>query len=294
MISLISLYMALSIFILNCNGIRDPSKRSGLLHWVRSLPVKPDIICPQEVHCSSVQECSSWFLSYGFGVACSPGSVRSSGCVILFRPSLSLSSSWCDTDGRYHQCEFSFRDQSFRVCCLYVPNRNPARIQFLDDLHAKIDPSVLSLLCGDFNTVFDRALDRRGLDPSDSSRESTSALRGLFDACCVVDIFRYLHPSTPGFTWTKWNGALALRIDLVGIPFLWVSSVSACSVVPCLFSDHCGVQLSVAVPDIILPGPGLWKLNTAILKDDEYVRLVSDLWQAWRGSMNNFSNIAKW
>ena len=101
--------------------------------------------------------------------------MRSSGCVILFRPSLSLSSSWCDTEGRYLQCEFSFRDQSFRVYCLYVPNRNPARIQFLDDLHAKIDPSVPSLLCGDFNTVFDRALDRRDLDPSDSSRESTSS-----------------------------------------------------------------------------------------------------------------------
>ena len=52
-------------------------------------------------------------------------------------------------------------------------------------------------------------MDRRGSDPSDSSRESTSALHGLFCVCCVVDIFRYLHPSTPGFTWTKWNGALA-------------------------------------------------------------------------------------
>ena len=239
-----------------------------------------------------MQECSSWFQSSGFGVVCSPGSVRSSGFAILFRPSLSLSGSWCETEGRYLQCEFSFRDQSFRVCCLYVPNRNPARDHFLDDLQAKIDLSVPSLLCGDFNTVFDRALDRRGSDPSDSSRESTcpSALRGLFDACCVVDIFKYLHPSTPGFTWTKWNSALASRIDLVGIPSLWVSSVSACSVVPCPFSDHCGVQVSVTVPDIIPSGPGLWKLNTAILKDVEYFRLVSDFWQAWRGSINNFSS----
>lgn len=112
-----------------------------------------------------MQECSSWFQSSGFGVVCSPGSVRSSGFAILFRPSLSLSGSWCETEGRYLQCEFSFRDQSFRVCCLYVPNRNPARDHFLDDLQAKIDLSVPSLLCGDFNTVFDRALDRRGSDP---------------------------------------------------------------------------------------------------------------------------------
>ena len=106
----------------------------------------------------------------------------------------------------------------------------------------------------------------------------------------MVDIFRYLHPSTPGFTWTKRNSALASRIDLVGIPSLWVSSVSACSVVPCPFSDHCGVQVSVTVPDIIPSGPGLWKLNIAILKDVEYVHLVSDFWQAWRGSINNFSS----
>ena len=154
--------MALSVLSLNCNGIRDASKRAGLLHWVRSLPVRPDIICLQEVHCSSVQECSSWFQSSGFGVACSPGSVRSSGCAILSCDSLSVSDSWCDAEGCYLQCEFSFQDQSFRVCCLYVPNRNPARDSFLHDLQVKIDFSVPSLFCGDFNTVFDWALDRCG------------------------------------------------------------------------------------------------------------------------------------
>ena len=205
------------------------------MQWVCSLPVRPDIICLQEVHCSSVQECSSWFQSLGFGVVCSPV------LCVLFRDCLSVSDSWCDAEGRYLQCQFSFRDQLFRVCCLYVPNGNPTRYPFLHDLQVKIDFSVPSLLCGDFSTVFDRALDRRGSDPSDTSRESTSALRGLFDACSVVDIFRYLHPSTPGFMWFKWNGALALRINLVGIPCQWVSFVSACSVVPCPFSDHCGV-----------------------------------------------------
>ena len=70
-----------------------------------------DIICLQKVHCSLVQECSSWFLSSRFGVVCSPGSVCSSGCAILFRPSLSLLGSWYDTEGHYLKCEFSFRDQ---------------------------------------------------------------------------------------------------------------------------------------------------------------------------------------
>ena len=238
--------MALSVLSLNCNGIRDASKRAGLLHWVRSLPVRPDIICLQEVHCSSVQECSSWFQSSGFGVACSPGSVRSSGCAILSRDSLSVSDSWCDAEGCYLQCEFSFQDQSFRVCCLYVPNRNPARDSFLHDLQVKIDFSVPSLFCGDFNTVLVAPIRRTRLE-------------------------KVLLPFVASSMRVLW----------------WIFSV-----VPCPFSDHCGVQVSVTVPDIIPSAPGLWKLNTAVLKDAEYVRLISEFWQAWCGVVVSVSGNA--
>ena len=56
-----------------------------------------------------------------------------------------------------------------------------------------------------FCTVFDRSLDPSGSDPFYSSHESSSALLNLFYACCVIDIWRYLNPSTLGFTWTRWN-----------------------------------------------------------------------------------------
>ena len=39
-----------------------------------------------------------------------------------------------------------------------------------------IDPSIPTLVCGDFNAVFDRALDRRGSNIFDASRESFRAL----------------------------------------------------------------------------------------------------------------------
>ena len=157
-----------------------------------------------------------------------------------------------------------------------------------------MDPTVPTLLCGDFNAVFDRVLDRRRSDPSDQSRESSVSLQSLFDACCVLDTFRYLHPLTPGLTWTKWNGSLASRIDLVGIPFSWVPSVMSCSGLPCPSSDHYGVLTSLSIPDSIPPGPGLWKFNTAILKEAEYVRLVSDFWLSWQASRRAFSSIQKW
>lgn len=85
-------------------------------------------------------ECLSWFLSSGLSGLLSPGSPHSCGNIILFHSSLSLVNSWCDDDdGRFLQCEFSYHGKSFRVCCIYCLNCNPARDQFLDDLHPKID-----------------------------------------------------------------------------------------------------------------------------------------------------------
>ena len=356
--------MALSVVTLNCNGIRDCSKRTGLLQWLRLLPASVDIVCLQETHCVSASECSSWFLSSGLSFALSPGTNKSCGCIVLFRPSLSFVDSWSDSEGRFLQCEFSLRDVRFRVACVYAPNRNPARDHFFDDVATNIVPSIPSLPVGDFNSVFDRAVDRCGscvsdtsressvaLSPgtnkscgcivlfrpslsfvdswsdsegrflqcefslrdvrfrvacvyapnrnpardhffddvatnivpsipslpvgdfnsvfdravdrcdscvSDTSRESSVALARLFESSCCIDVWRYLHPSSACFTWSRWEGLLSSRIDLIGCPYIWISSVSACDILPCPFSDHCAVRLSLTVPCC---SPWTWALE---------------------------------
>ena len=59
--------MALSVVTLNANGLRDQSKRAGLLQWFRSLIVVPDIVCLQECHLT-------WNVRLGLGplVICVP------------------------------------------------------------------------------------------------------------------------------------------------------------------------------------------------------------------------------
>ena len=242
---------------LNVNGLRDPTKRGGLLHWLRAFPSLPDFVCLQETHYTSVAECSSWFLSSGYSFVSSPGSVKSCGCILLFRPRFTLVRSFCDAEGRFLCGEFSFSDQVFRVACVYAPNRNPARNDFFEDVADRLDPAVPTIVCGDFNTVFDRAPDRAGSDAADTLRESTVALSHLFDSVCVTDIWRYLHPDASAFTWTRWNGSISSRIDMVGVLFSWVPSVTGATICPSPFSDHCAVTVSVSVPDVVPPGPGL-------------------------------------
>ena len=82
----------------------------------------------------------------------------------------------------------------------FVPNRNPQRNDFLDSVHTYVDPSVPTIPAGDFNSVFDHAVDRRGSCVYNDSRESSVALVRRFRNCCCVDAWRHLFPSRPGST----------------------------------------------------------------------------------------------
>ena len=75
---------------------------------------------------------------------------------------------------------------------------------------------------------------------------------------------------------------------------MWVSSVISCDLLPCPFSDHCDLLTVVSVPDVVPPGPGLWKLNISILQEQAYVLLIRDFWASWRSSVLRFPSLANW
>lgn len=213
---------------------------------------------------------------------------------MLFRPSLSFVTSWADSEGCFLQCEFLLCDVRFCVICVYAPNCNPERDQFFDDVTVNVDPAIPTVLADNFNAVFDRCIDRAGSDPLDASRESSVALARLFDNCCCVDIWRYLHPSSSSFTWSRWDGLLSSRIDLIGCPYSWDASVSSCDIVPCPFSDHCALVFPVSIPNVIPPGPGVWKLNISVLNGDAYVQLITTFWADWRRTLLRSPSLSKW
>ena len=82
----------------------------------------------------------------------------------------------------------------FLVISLYAPNRNPQRNDFLDSVHTYVDPTVPTIFAGDFNSVFARAVDRRGSCVDNDSRESSVTLAKVFTNCCCVDVWRHLFP----------------------------------------------------------------------------------------------------
>ena len=154
------LFSLMAVFAsLNVNGLRDTGKREAFLQWLSHFSA--DFVALQETHAVAPHECQLWFSVAGFSSLVSVESVHSCGTVLLYRPMYTLVRSWSDDQGRFVMGEFSFHGVTFRVVSLYAPNRNPEREDFYASCIDRIDPAVPTVLCGDFNAVFNRTTDRR-------------------------------------------------------------------------------------------------------------------------------------
>ena len=170
---------------LNVCDLRDVNKRLSLMQWLRHLCL--DVVYLQDIHVTSRAEAVSWFSPFGFLVVVAPGSPHSCGSVILHHPRLIFCRSWTEQNSRFLMAEFSDRGMTYRITCICAPNRNPERDSFFASIANYVDLTVPTFLCGDFNAVFDRTLDRRGTGAGSSYRDSSTALSSLFHNCCVVD-----------------------------------------------------------------------------------------------------------
>ena len=97
----------------------------------------------------------------------------------------------------------------------------------------------------------------------------------------------------PAFTWSKPDGTLSSRIDLIGCPFPWLHHISSCSILPCPYSDHSGVLCECAIPVPLPRSPGPWKLNVSILEEPDFIELIERFWQSWRLNKPS-SNLQSW
>lgn len=172
----------------NVNGLRDPGKRLFFCHWLSSRGA--DVICLQELHCTSVAEVKSWFPS--FSVVASSGSNRSCGVAVLFKSNFSFVDSYSDVSGRFVRARLLFGGCTFNVVALYAPNSRSDRVTFFQSLTPLLDTGVPTLLCGDFNSVIDPFVDRRSAAPTSS--DSPSELLSLFAYVSCVDVWRSCNP----------------------------------------------------------------------------------------------------
>ena len=117
------------ILTLNVQGLRDLNNRLVFIQWLNC--VKPDIVCLQETHSTSIAEFKNWFTSTSYKCISSPGTARSCGVGMLISRNFEILQQWRDQNGRYVVGELSRQNYTFRIHCLYGPNANADRENFL-------------------------------------------------------------------------------------------------------------------------------------------------------------------
>ena len=139
---------ALSIITLNIQGLWAPDHRHTLFSWLNC--VKADIIALQETHSTSQDEFRSWVAEESsannnfqrYSVVSSPGSIRSRGVAVLYKPSLEVQRVITDDEGRFVIIFFSdaaSNSSPFQLINIYGPNRKQLGEEFFESLFLQID-----------------------------------------------------------------------------------------------------------------------------------------------------------
>ena len=123
---------------------------------------------------------------------------------ILYNDNYVMSSCISNKSGRLISATFSINSTTFQLCDIYGPNTSREGDVFFEFLYPVLDAQILCILCGDFNTVVDPHVDRRGCNPFSpwayNWSRTLSELMSVFD---LQDAWRTQHPDAVSFTWHR-------------------------------------------------------------------------------------------
>nr|CAB3264543.1 pol-like protein [Phallusia mammillata] len=263
--------MYFTVASFNVSGIRDPIKRKSIFKFIREK--KFQIVLIQETHCSDRDE-KLWQLEWGGEVVWSHGTNRSKGVAILFSRNLSYLKTdlMADPDGRFLIVNLTIADKKLTLANVYGPNKDDPDFfnKFFADVITFGDGDIV--LGGDFNIILNENLDKSPGAPH-ANRHSRATVQAHMNALDLNDAFRLLHSTIKKYSRIQSNPLVATRLDFFLVSKSILSNVPNADIVPGIMSDHKIVVLTLEfAPNA--RGRGYWKLNTRLLNDKRYVKLI--------------------
>ena len=135
--------------------------------------------------------------------------------------------------------------------------------------------SDFAIMGGDWNISLSQELDISGYI-SENNKNAKKSLLNCREGLGLVDIFRYQHPNKKKYSWRQFGGIKRARLDFLLVSSALVPFVANTDIEPGIESDH-----SIPVLDVEFArfqrGRGFFKFNNSLLKDKEYVELISEV-----------------
>ncbi|KAL9978330.1 hypothetical protein ACROYT_G015830 [Oculina patagonica] len=214
-----------------------------------------------------------WRNEWGGKILFSHGTNHKKGVCILLNPStniVSIESQFSNDEGRIVLANLSFNSVRVSQCNIYASNNLDSQLNFISSLNQFLssNANISELIVGgDWNVALE-AIDKTGGIPwrPTAYREQELSLSREFN---LVDILRVKNPSGKFYTYESKALKMKSRIDYFLIAKLMSPKVFVADIKISVAPDHRAVRLGVKMANN-KRGPGLWKFNNSLLKDQEF------------------------
>ena len=276
----------------NINGLNNDNKRSEFFQILHNK--KFDIIFIQETH-TKVEMISKIKKEWnGKQIWHSGSNAKNSGVSILFSKLLNINflKTEKSLDGRMIKCLAQIENQIFQLINVYTPTNPKDRLTFLKELQKIIEKKNNTILAGDFNMLEDILLDKIGGNTSNTHLIGLNILTEIKNQNNLIDIWRKINPDKRMFTYHNPDKTIHTRLDRIYMTNNMVIKKS--TIYPISLSDHDGVTVSFQIGEINPKGPGIWKLNTSILKHKNFQEIFKSFWTYWQKQKRKYDNQLLW
>ena len=225
------------------------------------------------------------------------GSNHSRGVSIFFNDRLNVQNIVVKSrmNGQLLMLQAKVNDIDVMLVNVYAPTQKQQREPFFGKLDYELTKQYDDskdcelILGGDWNCVLDMSKDVQGTKTQYYKKYTN--LKKLIKKYSLFDIWRKMHPNNKQFTWRNRYLKRASRLDFWLITKNIKSKTSHTDIRPAIRADHNAISLKVCTVKN-KKGPGYWKMNTTILKDNDYQNKIIDIVQSF--SKKSLSPLIKW
>ena len=264
---------------LNVRGLRNKVKRRQLFQWLKKYHSgKNYFIFLQETH-STIKDEKLWQSDWGSKIVFGHGTSKSCGVAILFPMKFNYDEITIHMSNNRKVCiELSNEEGSLALLNVYAPTQDNAKAHadFIASLRHDMDLCSAQLVIGgDFNLYLNPILDKD--KPLNNSSQASVEMKNILSDYDFVDIWRILNPDLKRYTWCRYHPLVQSRLDYWFIPQEMIYSVDNCCIQAAIQTDHKLISLQITLNKELKRGPGLWKFNSLLLHNTEYVHQIKEI-----------------
>ena len=275
----------------NVRGCRNLDKRLGVFKYIKNL--KSSVCLLQETHVME-DDLDTWEENWDEGhIFINPGSTRSAGQAFLLSKNIKVIEHRILVKGRLQTLKCNVNNSTITIANVYAPNSDTERkifFEILVELMVSYDYGDRIIIGGDFNITLEREDKFGGLETKSKSRTVLKEMINTFD---LIDIWREKHKGKKQYTWEQPSPLIRCRLDYFLVQNKHLNIVHTAKIIPGIKSDHKIIELTLNL-NTNKRGPGFWKLNSSILKENEYVKEMTLLInKVWDESTNMSDSLAR-